>query len=243
MGRGAGLRRGGRALKRIALPILLLLLGFPSVHAQPRVFDGVVENVGTGNGVQTLTVRAQDGRKSIFWLSPTTRYGGLRPSEGLPVRVSFRPDGSQPRPAGETGFGSAVEVRVRSEPGSLLATLDEYLLFEPGPGPHPGDVQALQRRWPFLSRGFIQRRFLQPKAGALPFRGNLFPRKQGRLLRQTVQGERADLVWGGQVWPARAGDRQAERPEGLAEFHEIDYTLIRESGRWRVARERFRNLF
>ena len=243
MGRGAGLRRGGRALKRIALPILLLLLGFPSVHAQPRVFDGVVENVGTGNGVQTLTVRAQDGRKSIFWLSPTTRYGGLRPSEGLPVRVRFMPDGPQPRSAGETGFGSAVEVRVRAEPGSLLATLDEYLLFEPRPGPHPGDVEALQRRWPFLSRGFIQKRFLKPKAGPLPFRNDLFPRKQGRLLRQSVQGQRAELVWGGQVWPAPAGDRQAGRSEGHFEFYEIDYTLVRQSGRWRVEDENFRSLF
>ncbi len=97
------------------------------------------------------------------------------------------PDGPQPRSAGETGFGSAVEVRVRAEPGSLLATLDEYLLFEPGPGPHPGDVEALQRRWPFLSRGFIQKRFLQPKAGPPGFRADLFPRRQGRLLRQSVQ--------------------------------------------------------
>lgn len=238
MGRGAGPCR-----VRLALVALLLLLGFPSVQAQPQVFDGTVESVGTGNRVQTLTVRAQDGRIRIFWLSPTTRYGGLRPSEGLPIRVRFQPDGSQPRPADKTGFGSAVEVRVRAEPGSLLATLDEYLLFEPGPGPHPGDVEALQRRWPFLSAGFIQKRFLKPKAGPLSFRGNLFPRKQGRLLRQRVQGERADLVWGGQVWPAPAGDRQAERPEGHFEFYEIDYTLFRESGRWRVDHERFRSLF
>lgn len=227
----------------VALPVLLLLLGFPSVHAQPRVFDGTVEDVGTGNGVQTLTVRAQDGATKIFWLSPTTRYGGLRPSEGLPIRVRFQPDGSQPRPADKTGFGSAVEVRVRAEPGSLLATLDEYLLFEPGPGPHPGDVEALQRRWPFLSRGFIQKRFLKPKAGPLPFRNDLFPRKQGRLLRQSVQGQRAELVWGGQVWPAPAGDRQAGRSEGHFEFYEIDYTLVRQSGRWRVEDENFRSLF
>jgi hypothetical protein len=222
---------------------LLLLLGFPSVQAQPQVFDGTVESVGTGNRVQTLTVRAQDGRIRIFWLSPTTRYGGLRPSEGLPIRVRFQPDGSQPRPADKTGFGSAVEVRVRAEPGSLLATLDEYLLFEPGPGPHPGDVEALQRRWPFLSRGFIQKRFLKPKAGPLPFRNDLFPRKQGRLLRQSVQGQRAELVWGGQVWPAPAGDRQAGRSEGHFEFYEIDYTLVRQSGRWRVEDENFRSLF
>jgi len=238
MGRGAGPCR-----VRLALVALLLLLGFPSVQAQPQVFDGTVESVGTGNRVQTLTVRAQDGRIRIFWLSPTTRYGGLRPSEGLPIRVRFQPDGSQPRPADKTGFGSAVEVRVRAEPGSLLATLDEYLLFEPGPGPHPGDVEALQRRWPFLSRGFIQKRFLKPKAGPLPFRNDLFPRKQGRLLRQSVQGQRAELVWGGQVWPAPAGDRQAGRSEGHFEFYEIDYTLVRQSGRWRVEDENFRSLF
>lgn len=240
MGRGARLGRGGLALGLVAL---LLLLGLPPAQARPQAFDGIVQDVGTGNGVQTLTVRAQDGATKIFWLSPTTRYGGLRPSEGLPIRVRFQPDGSQPRPADKTGFGSAVEVRVRAEPGSLLATLDEYLLFEPGPGPHPGDVEALQRRWPFLSAGFIQERFLQPKAGPPAFRNDLFPRKQGRLLRQSVQGQRAELVWGGQVWPAPAGDRQAGRSDGPFEFYEIDYTLIRESGRWRVDHERFRSLF
>ncbi|MGI5843285.1 MAG: hypothetical protein ACOX9B_03770 [Candidatus Xenobium sp.] len=240
MGRGARLGRGGLALGLVAL---LLLLGLPPAQARPQAFDGIVQDVGTGSRSQTLTVRAQDGRTRIFWLSPTTRYGGLRPGEGLPVRVRFMPDGPQPRSAGETGFGSAVEVRVRAEPGSLLATLDEYLLFEPGPGPHPGDVEALQRRWPFLSRGFIQKRFLKPKAGPLPFRNDLFPRKQGRLLRQSVQGQRAELVWGGQVWPAPAGDRQAGRSEGHFEFYEIDYTLVRQSGRWRVEDENFRSLF
>ncbi len=240
MGRGARLGRGGLALGLVAL---LLLLGLPPAQARPQAFDGIVQDVGTGSRSQTLTVRAQDGRTRIFWLSPTTRYGGLRPGEGLPVRVRFQPDGSQPRPADKTGFGSAVEVRVRAKPGSLLATLDEYLLFDPGPGPHPGDVEALQRRWPFLSRGFIQKRFLKPKAGPLPFRNDLFPRKQGRLLRQSVQGQRAELVWGGQVWPAPAGDRQAGRSEGHFEFYEIDYTLVRQSGRWRVEDENFRSLF
>lgn len=243
MGRGARLGRGGLALGLVALPVLLLLLGFAPVQAQPQVFDGTVESVGTGNRSRTLTVRAHDGRTKIFWLSPTTRYGGLRPSEGLPVRVRFQPDGSQPRSAGETGFGSAVEVRVRAEPGSLLATLDEYLLFDPGPGPHPGDVETLQRRWPFLSRGFIQKRFLHPPASPLPPRADLFPRKQGRLFQKSVQGQRAELVWKGQVWPAPAGDRQAGRSDSPFEFHEIDYTLIRESGRWRVDHERFRGLF
>lgn len=240
MDRGARLGRGGLALGLVAL---LLLLGLPPAQARPQVFDGIVQDVGTGNRVQTLKVRAQDGRTRIFWLSPTTRYGGLRPGEGLPVRVRFMPDGPQPRSAGETGFGSAVEVRVRAEPGSLLATLDEYLLFEPGPGPHPGDVEALQRRWPFLSRGFIQKRFLQPKAGPPGFRADLFPRRQGRLLRQSVQGERAELVWGGQVWPDGSPEGQAGRSGGPGEFFEIDHTLIRESGRWRVDEERFRSLF
>lgn len=240
MGRGARLGRGGLALGLVAL---LLLLGLPPAQARPQAFDGIVQDVGTGSRSQTLTVRAQDGRTRIFWLSPTTRYGGLRPGEGLPVRVRFMPDGPQPRSAGETGFGSAVEVRVRAEPGSLLATLDEYLLFDPGPGPHPGDVETLQRRWPFLSRGFIQKRFLKPKAGPLPSRADLFPRKQGRLFQKSVQGQRAELVWKGQVWPAPAGDRQAGRSEGHFEFYEIDYTLVRQSGRWRVEDENFRSLF
>ena len=212
-------RKAARALVALAF---LFLLQVPAV-AETRTFDGVVTATPYGNRVQPVVVRALDGRERTFWQSAQTLYGGLRPYPGMPVRVRYTPD---PDPA----FGSAREIRLRAEPGSLLATLDSYLLFHPGPGAIPpgSTVAALEKRYPFLSEGFIRRRFFE-KGRLFRLYYETFPTKLGVLKSQQVSGATASVVWEGRVIGSETGDIQTT----------IRYRLVRAKGRWQVDEERF----
>ena len=169
-----------------------------------------------------LTVRAADGREKIFWQGPSTRYGGLRPFPGMPVRVFFTPDL-------DPGFGSAKEVRLRAEPGSLLATLDEYLLFHPRPGEvrPEATLDELARRYPFLSRRFLRDCFF-PEGRYFRLYYDTFPEKVGVLVSKQVDGDRARLVWEGRVRGSEVGEL----------YTRIQFAMVREGGRWRVEGER-----
>jgi len=145
-----------RRLPQMALVVAFLLTLQAPSFSETRTFDGIVTETPYGNRVQPVVVRAADGREKTFWQSPATRYGGLRPYPGMSVRVRYTPD---PDPA----FGGATEIRLRAESGSLLATMDAYLVFHPGPGAIPPgiSVAAIGERYPFLSERFIRDRFFQ----------------------------------------------------------------------------------
>lgn len=219
----AGLRAGAEMRSPVLVLVLVLLLAFPApALSEGRAFDGVVVDARGGNRVQPLKVRAADGREKIFWQSPTTRYGGLRPFPGMPVRVSFTPDL-------DPGFGSAKEVRLRADPGSPLATLDQYLLFHPRPGEVKPEstIGELAKRYPFLSQRFLRDRFF-PEGRYFWLYYDTFPEKVGILISKEVTGNRARLLWEGWVTGSEVGEV----------FTRIHYGMVREGGRWRVEGER-----
>ncbi len=217
---------------RLALPILTLLLVWLAAPARAEVlvFDGLVVDATPGSHVLPLQVRAWDGREMIFWQSPQTRRGALDPHPGMPVRVRYTPDADPPNP----GFGSALEVRLRAQPGSLLATLEEFMQFHPGPGDvtEGTSVAELQRRYPFLSKNFIKGRFFQEDGSFFRLYYDVFPLKEGKITSQTVTGNSARIVWLGMA-------TGSELPDGKVAT-DIVYRMVREGGRWRVDQEVFK---
>ncbi len=142
--------------------VILFLCSVSGPTLAQSVFEGVVTQLSQGSRVQTLEVKAESGRTKIFYLRSNTRFVnlaqgpdqkfGIVPAAGIPVKVVYTPDGSD--------FGSALEVSLNSQPGTVYSALSRFLSMDFIEFEREARVQSLdslKARYPFFSRGLIAR--------------------------------------------------------------------------------------